>query len=121
MSNWKARLHPEVSRAEEAVFQELSRQGLTTAMVTQKPIVLRQTIPDFFWIEKRKCVYLDGEEVHRNKQELDEEITDMLEQRDFQVLRITYKPPMSRERLLAVVAEIREFIGEPDAQATVNR
>lgn len=113
MSSWKSRLHPTVSRAEEQVFQELSRQHLTGAMVTQKPIVLRQTIPDFFWIEKRKCVYLDGAEIHRNKQELDEEIVDMLERKGFQVLRISYKPPMSHERLLQVVAEIREFIGEP--------
>jgi very-short-patch-repair endonuclease len=116
MDDWRSRMHPTVSRAEEIVFQELSRLHLTGAMVTQKPIVLRQTIPDFFWIEKRKCVYLDGEQAHAGKEELDQEIVDMLEVRGFSVLRITYKPPLSGTRLAEIIGDIREFIGETEEE-----
>jgi len=34
-------MHPKVSQAEMAVFQALSMAGLTTGMVTQKPIILK--------------------------------------------------------------------------------
>ena len=53
-------MHPKVSRAEIDVFKSLSAAGLTTGMVTQQPIILKSTIPDFCWMEKRKIVYLDG-------------------------------------------------------------
>lgn len=111
--NYKERMHPQVSRAEELVFRELSRQGLTGAMVTQKPIVLRQTIPDFWWIQKRKVIYLDGEQAHREKQELDLEVQEQLECMGFQVLRIGYKPPLvaGSEQFKRVMELIREFVG----------
>ena len=47
-------MHPKVSRAEIEVFKALSVAGLTSGMVTQQPIILKSTIPDFCWIEKRK-------------------------------------------------------------------
>lgn len=114
MSDFRERMHPPVSRAEIMVFEELSRLHLTGCMVTQKPIVLRQTLPDFWWISKRKVVYLDGEEAHKSREELDEEITEMLTDRGFQVLRIAYKPPLSKSGLQAIVKQIREFIGETE-------
>jgi hypothetical protein len=53
-------MHPKVSTGELQLFRALSLAGLTGGMVTQKPIVLKATIPDFCWPEKRKIVYLDG-------------------------------------------------------------
>ncbi len=54
-------MHPKVSKAEIEVFKALSAAGLTSGMVTQKPIVLKATIPDFCWFSKRKIVYLDSD------------------------------------------------------------
>jgi hypothetical protein len=56
--SYRARLHPKVSNAEIELFKALSMAGLTGGMVTQKTIVLKATIPDFCWPEKRKIVYL---------------------------------------------------------------
>lgn len=109
--SYKESMHPKVSKAEIEVFKALSMAGLTSGMVTQKTIILKATIPDFQWTEKRKAVYLDGEQVHRKKQEQDEEITDLLEARGWNVLRITYTAPLSKQKLVEVVAEIKEFVG----------
>ena len=43
-------MHPQVSKAEIEVFKALSAKGLTRGMVTQKPIILKSTIPDFCWL-----------------------------------------------------------------------
>ncbi|MGD6850773.1 MAG: DUF559 domain-containing protein [Candidatus Bathyarchaeia archaeon] len=112
--SYKNNLHPKVSRAEYDVFKELSRLCLTRGMVTQQPITLRATIPDFMWIEKRKLVYLDGVHVHRKKQERDEEIDNLLEVQGWTVLRIPYMPPLTGAEFTRVIGLIREFIGEAD-------
>jgi very-short-patch-repair endonuclease len=66
---WKNRLHPSVSAAEIELFKALSQANLTCGMVTQKLIILKATIPDFMWLQKKLPVYLDGEQVHRKRQE----------------------------------------------------
>ena len=84
-----------------AVFQALSKAGLTSGMVTQKPIILKSTIPDFCWMNKRKIVYLDGIPVHsRDKQQKrDNEIDELLEAQGWDVLRIPYQPPITEKGL----------------------
>jgi very-short-patch-repair endonuclease len=105
-------MHPRVSNAEMAVFQTLSTIGLTGGMVTQKPIILKSTIPDFCWMEKRKIVYLDGNPVHKKDKALerDEEITDLLTRQGWDVLRIPYDPPLSEKGLAKVIATIKQFL-----------
>ena len=111
--SFRAKMHPQVSKAEIMVLKELSRLGLTLNMVTQKPIVLKMTIPDFMWCSKRKVVYLDGSAVHRGKQlDLDAEINAQLEMQGWQVLRIPYDAPMSKAALKNAMALIKEFLGE---------
>jgi len=109
-------MHPKVSKAEIDVFKALSAQGLTGGMVTQKPIVLKATIPDFCWLNKRKAVYLDGAQVHSNDkaQERDEEIVDLLEDHGWEVLRIPYDPPLNEDGLREIVAAIKRFVGSED-------
>jgi very-short-patch-repair endonuclease len=106
-------MHPKVSKAEIEVFKALSAAGLTSGMVTQKTIVLKSTIPDFCWLNKRKAVYLDGSQAHsRDKQqERDEEICDLLEAKGWEVLRIPYEPPLSGKELKKIVASIKYFVG----------
>jgi very-short-patch-repair endonuclease len=105
-------MHPRVSHAEMAVFQTLSMVGLTSGMITQKPIILKSTVPDFCWAEKRKIVYLDGNPVHRKdkQQARDNEIDELLEAQGWDVLRIPYNPPLTQNGLEEIMAKIKRFL-----------
>jgi very-short-patch-repair endonuclease len=105
-------MHPKVSQAEMALFQALSIAGLTTGMVTQKPIILKTTVPDFCWMNKRKIVYLDGIPVHSSdkQQERDSEIDELLEAQGWEVLRIPYQPPITEKGLQEMIAKIKRFL-----------
>jgi very-short-patch-repair endonuclease len=108
-------MHPKVSKAEIEVFKALSADGLTSGMVSQKTIVLKSTVPDFCWLNKRKAVYLDGKQVHSSdrQKERDEEVIKLLEAKGWEVLRILYEPPLSKKSLKETVRKIKEFIN-PD-------
>ncbi len=110
--SYKRRMHPKVSSAEIEVFKALSGEGLTGGMVTQKPIILKSTIPDFCWPNKRKIVYLDGVPVHRtdNAQKRDCEIDELLESKGWDVLRIRYDPPLTENALQDIIAAIKRFL-----------
>ncbi|MCL2359888.1 DUF559 domain-containing protein [Candidatus Bathycorpusculum sp.] len=112
--SYRANLHPVVSQAEIDVFCELSKQGLTTGMTTQKMLILKATYPDFCWAEQKKAVYLDGKPVHcTNKTERrDQEIDELLELRGWSVLRIPYDPPLTKEELAQVILQIKQFLAQ---------
>jgi very-short-patch-repair endonuclease len=105
-------MHPRVSNAEMAVFQALSLTGLTNNMITQKTIILKLTVPDFCWVNKRKIVYLDGKPVHKKDKQLehDEEIDDLLTAQGWEVLRIPYDPPLTEKGLKEILATIKRFL-----------
>src|SRR5512141_928343 len=105
-------MHPTVSRAEIEVFKSLSEAGLTSGMVTQQPIILKSTIPDFCWMEKRKIVYLDGKPVHRKDKQIerDEEIDNLLTAQGWDVLRIPYDPPVTQKGLEKIMVTIKQFL-----------
>ncbi len=105
-------MHPSVSNAEMAIFQALSVAGLTTNMITQKTIILKSTIPDFCWVNKRKIVYLDGRPVHKKDKQIerDEEIDSLLISQGWEVLRIPYNPPLSDKGLKEILANIKQFL-----------
>lgn len=105
-------MHPKVSQAEIAVFHALSQAGLTSGMVTQKPIILKSTIPDFCWAEKHKIVYLDGLPVHSSdkQQRRDSEIDELLEAQGWEVLRIPYQPPITEKGLAEMLTMIKHFL-----------
>jgi very-short-patch-repair endonuclease len=109
-------MHPIVSKAEIEVFKALSMAGLTGGMVTQKPIVLKSTIPDFCWMNKRKIVYLDGLQAHLGDKQKrnDEEIFDLLTAQGWEVLRIPYEPPLTQKGLQEILATIKRFLKEDD-------
>ncbi len=110
--SYKERMHPKVSKAEIDVFKALSSANLTGGMVTQQPIILKSTIPDFCWMEKRKIVYLDGNPVHKKDKQLekDEEITDLLTAQGWNVLRIPYDPPLTGKELEKIMIKIKQFL-----------
>jgi very-short-patch-repair endonuclease len=105
-------MHPKVSKAEIEVFKVLSTDGLTKGMVTQKTIVLKSTVPDFCWLNKRKAVYLDGRKAHSKdvQRERDEEIKDLMEKKGWKVLRLPYNPPLTKKELNETVRKIKDFI-----------
>jgi very-short-patch-repair endonuclease len=109
-------MHPKVSKAEIEVFKALSAAGLTDGMVTQKTIVLKLTVPDFCWLNKRKIVYLDGLQAHigDKQQERDEEICELLSNQGWEVLRIPYEPPLTEKTLKEIVELIKDFVGSDD-------
>ena len=114
--SFKRRMHPKVSKTEIEVFKALSAAGLTNGMVTQKTIVLKATIPDFCWLNKRKAVYLDGLQAHSGdkQQQRDEEICELLESKGWEVLRISYEPPLNGKELQKIIETIKEFIDADD-------
>jgi very-short-patch-repair endonuclease len=116
--SYKEYMHPKVSKAEIEVFKELSMAGLTSGMVTQKTIVLKSTIPDFCWLNKRKIVYLDGVQVHSSdkQQQRDEEIFDLLTAQGWDVLRIPYEPPLTQKGLQEIMATIKRFLNVDDEE-----
>jgi very-short-patch-repair endonuclease len=111
-------MHPKVSRAEIEVFKSLSMSGLTSGMVTQQPIILKSTIPDFCWMEKRKIVYLDGNPVHRKDKQIerDEEIDNLLTAQGWDVLRIPYDPPLTDKGLQKIMMTIKRFLNIIDEE-----
>jgi len=84
-------------------------------MTTQERIILKSTLPDFIWRQKKKAVYLDGIQVHNKAhvEQRDEEIDQLMEKNGWQTLCIRYTPPLTREETQKIVEQIREFIGEP--------
>ena len=114
--SYKDRMHPQVSKAEIEVFKALSVKGLARGMVTQKPIILKSTVPDFCWLNKRKAVYLDGKQVHSSdkQKELDEEVIELMEAKGWKVMRIEYEPPLSKKDLIKTIEKIKEFIDSTD-------
>ncbi len=109
---YKNHMHPKVSNGEIEVFKALSAEGLTSGMVTQKPIVLKATIPDFCWTNKRKIVYLDGIQAHQSDktQKKDREIDEALEAQGWKVLRVPYDPPLTEKTLREILDSIKLFL-----------
>jgi len=114
--SYRNRMHPKVSKGEISVFSALSKAGLTTGMITQQQIILKATIPDFCWFERKKIVYLDGVQVHRKdkQQQKDQEIVELLEQKGWDVLRISYEPPLTIIEVEEIVKTIKHFIGSDE-------
>jgi len=111
--SFRERMHPKVSNAEMEVFKALSGTSLIEGMLTQKTIVLKSTTPDFCWPQKHKVVYLDGSAVHQKSkvETRDAEIDQLLIARGWEVLRIPYEAPMSKQVLEKVLVSIKEFLG----------
>lgn len=95
------------------MFKALSASGLTNGMTTQRTIVLKATIPDFCWLNKRKAVYLDGLQAHSGdkQQDHDEEVRELLEAQGWEVLRIPYEPPLTEKGLQEIIETIKRFLG----------
>ena len=103
------------SNAEDKVLKLLCKARLNETLQhgfrTQEYLVLRQTIPDFYFPEKRLCIYLDGPPHLKGKNEMnDAEIDALLDERNYKVLRRPYKYPLSNGEAEKILAEIVEAV-----------
>lgn len=106
-----------VSKGEIEVLKRLSAEGLSAGLVTQKPIILKATIPDFCYPDRKLAIYLDGVQVHNKKhvEARDEEIDNLLECLGWTVHRIRYEAPLTQQRLKEIMAELRDILA-PDTK-----
>jgi len=101
-------MHPQHSRMEWDVYDSLNQAGLFPE--TDKHFCLLTTIPDFYFASKKLAVYLDGEAVHKKREERDSYLRDLLEKRyGMTVLTIPYKR-RTKKRRLEIVQEIVEAL-----------
>ncbi|MDR2699268.1 MAG: DUF559 domain-containing protein [Nitrososphaerota archaeon] len=110
--SYKQPLHQKTNKNELTLAKALNQANLTDGMVTQQPIILKITLPDFCWHLKKKAIYLDGIQVHTKTpiEQRDQEINELLEQRGWQTLRIPYTPPLTKTETEKIVEQIKEFI-----------
>ncbi|MEM2612305.1 MAG: DUF559 domain-containing protein [Thermoproteota archaeon] len=81
--------------------------------VTDKKIILKFTIPDFYFPEHKLCVYLDGTPHERKKVlERDEEITRLLEEQGYKVIRYQYTPPLTAEQMNEILEIVKRVLEE---------
>ena len=78
--SFRDRMKVPVSKAEIQIMQELSRLNKTERMLTQKPICLKMTVPDFsFHMENANyAIYIDAEQTHKTREVQDCIITSEL-------------------------------------------
>ena len=87
------------SAAEIALYIRLLENGLSR-METQKPFHLLTTKPDFYFSDVNLAVYLDGEQIHKNRTEKDTRLRELLKKRYGCIVRsYSYKAPITKARL----------------------
>lgn len=93
----KAVMSPEHSKMEGKMQEKLQALGVKP-IVTGRKFCLLYTEPDFYLPSKNIAVYLDQEEVHKNRKDRDEELRDILtKQEGLKVLPFPYKYATDRE------------------------
>lgn len=89
-------------------LQEVSLTGeLGLRFERQKEFCLLSTKPDFYFSDVNLAVYLDGEQVHRNREERDFELRELLKKRYGCTVRsYSYKAPITKTRLNEITEQI---------------
>jgi hypothetical protein len=107
------------SNAEESIFSELQRRGLTTSLTTQKGFefnleldgVHGTEVDDYWGSPYNYAVFIDGPHHLKLRQERkDELITKALERRGIKVDRFLYKPPLRKKRKLEICKKIEAVL-----------
>jgi len=107
--NYRERMNVKVSAAETAILQRLNSEGVFP--LTQKPFCLRHTTPDLFFPDINLAIYIDGEQVHLNKEERDMELRRLLKKRHgCKVRSYTYKAPITKAKLEEIVGSILDNV-----------
>lgn len=100
----KAIMIQRTSHMEEAVRIALTVKGYHAE--TDRMFCLLSSTPDFYFHKYNLAVYLDGEKVHRKRQEKDRYLRELLVKRyGFRVLSLTYNR-YSKAQLNEIVQQI---------------
>lgn len=108
--SWRRYVDPQtdlsVSAAELALACRLAEQDCLR-FETQKSFCLVQTKPDFYFSDVNLAVYLDGEQIHANRELKDTKIRELLKKRYGCTVRVyTYKAPITKARLHEICEQI---------------
>jgi len=122
--NFRQRMHSADSPAEYQILNELIHRGLGKHLESSVAngghgfTFIYQidgclgTVPDYYWGHGiRLAVYLDGP-IHIRREVKDILIDEALRRRKVNVLRISYKPPLSKRRCREVVDKIERALTE---------
>ena len=112
---WWRRKTGSVAKAENLLFEELSKRNLTANMTTQRGFTFDRekegvggTVVDYLWKfdDWQYAVFLDGEQIHKKYHQAnkDELIVTALLRRGMIVERFTYHAPIS-DKALKVIAD----------------
>ncbi len=75
--------------------------------MTDIEIPLVSTTPDFLFLDERAAFYLDGDITHKNREQKDNELREMLRKRkNFKVFSYEYHAPASKSRRLEILNDI---------------
>ena len=102
----KAHMAPQISQMETLIAKALTAKAVS--FESQKLFCLQATTPDFWFPKQNLACYLDGLDVHRNRQDKDELLRELLTKRHgVRVLSITYEGTgqTEQDRVLAEITE----------------
>ena len=102
----KAHMAPQISQMETFIAKALTAKAMS--FESQKLFCLQATTPDFWFPKQNLACYLDGLNVHRNRQDKDELLRELLTKRHgVRVLSITYEgtDQTEQDRVLAEITE----------------
>ena len=99
-----------VSNAEIRLAREFHKKYVR-GWESQKRFCLLQTVPDFYFSDVNLAIFLDGEQIHRNHEERDLELRDLLKKRYGCTVRsYSYKAPITKKRLAEIVEAITDDV-----------
>jgi hypothetical protein len=93
----KAQMSPQHSKFEGLVIASLIEAGVRE-LVQDRRFCILETVPDIYLPSQNLAIYLDGEAVHANKQDRDEQLRDLLAKRTgLKVHSYTYDSASEKE------------------------
>jgi len=94
-----------ISNAEIEIQKELYNKGLES-FYCQKQFYKLVTVADFYFPDVNLAVFIDGEQVHQNKEIQDSSKRDFVRSQGCTVREISYKAPLTKKRLAQIVDQI---------------
>ena len=93
-----------ISNAEIAIRIALTNKGLQPYI--QQPFYKLITIADFYFPDVNLAIFIDGEQIHQNKELQDSSKRDFVRSQGCTVREISYKYPLTKKRLAEIVYQI---------------
>ena len=94
-----------LSNAEIAISSELWKREIY-GVESQKKFWKLITVADFYIADVNLAVFIDGEQVHQNKELQDSSKRDFVRSQGCTVRVYTYKAPLTKKRLTEIVDQI---------------